>query len=291
MGEQEPRSKAPDLWRAFAKALDKQCAALAYVYTQETDLPSTDGEKELKICAFDAESSLLNDPSKTASGRDASPEERQLVLKHWMSLGSVMGSFSVIVVRNLKNEERMNVFLGLVGQGTPADSSWSYVTSETSENKPFHAAFVRSPWAISHHSTWAFESDMFFDSPPLQVLVSKGDDAILLSVTSLGAEEREVFFESYDERAISEFRVSGIREIKKKKMSVAHVVAGRGLQDNDEFLLQAPCEAIDNVLLDVKTTSTTPHECSMLKLASKPEEAPADFGLNDVYPVVVALET
>lgn len=285
-----PRS-ALENWKAFAKALDKQCAALAYVYTQDTDLPQIESEgKEVKLCSFDANACLLNDPSKTASGRDASPDERQLVLRHWMSLGGILGALNIVVVQNLESAERVTVLLGLLGQGTPTDCSWSYVTSETAVDKRFHAIFVRSPLKISRYSTWAFADGMFFDHAPLQALISTtSHDLFSVSATSLSTDERKVFFDGYDERVVTEFNVSGLKDAKKKKKSAIHVISGRFLEDSQDFLLQAPVEAVDNVLVDVKTLRKTPHECSALKLVSKPEET-ADFGLNDAFPLVLSLE-
>lgn len=285
-----PRS-ALNNWKAFAKALDKQCAALSYVYTQDTDLPQIESEgKEVKLCSFDANACLLNDPSKTASGREASPDERQLVLRHWMSLGGILGAVDVVIVQNLANAERVTVLLGLLGQGTPTDCSWSYVTSETVVDKRFHAIFVRSPLAISKYSTWTFEDGVFFDRPPLQALISTpSNDLFSVSATSLSTDERKVFFDAYDERVVTEFNVSDLNGSKKKKKSAIHVISGRLLEDNRDFLLQAPVEAVDNVLVDVKTLMKTPHECSAIKLVSKPDET-ADFGLNDAFPLVLSLE-
>ena len=46
-------SAASTLWRTLAVGLHKQCAALSYVYTQDTELPVVVAEPErLKICSF-----------------------------------------------------------------------------------------------------------------------------------------------------------------------------------------------------------------------------------------------
>ena len=282
------REDALGSWRAFAKALDKQCAALTYVYTQDTDLPAVDESSEIKICTFDAQVCLLNDPTKTVTGRDATDDERQLVLKHWLSLGSVMGGFDVVVVQNLTTTERMNVFLSLLGQGTSTECSWSYVTSNTVACKRFHAMFVKTPLSIESFSNWTFANDVFFDSPPLQALVKSNDELLLISSTCLSATEKDVFFGCYDQRVAEEFKVH-VNDKKKKQKTASHVICGRGLVDTDTFFVQAPDDSVDNIMLDHKTEKTTFAQCSALKLASKLDDCD-EFGLASVFPVVLSLE-
>ena len=182
---------ASALWRTLAVGLHKQCAALSYVYTQDTELPVVVAEPErLKICSFNALKLRLTDPGKYEDG-SLRPTDKNglltdglLLLQHWQALASIMADFDVIVMQEIPGneklrEERIMVFLTMLTKGTAEGRTWSYVNSIPSAkaggNKECHVAFVKSPLEINKVATWqsaGVAPSILLDYAPLQVLVS-----------------------------------------------------------------------------------------------------------------------
>jgi hypothetical protein len=184
-------SAASALWRTLAVGLHKQCAALAYVYTQDDDLPVVVAEPErLKICSFNALKLRLTDPGKYLDGssrpvtKDGLLTDGLLLLQHWQALASIMAGFDVIVMQEIPGneklrEERIMVFLTMLTKGTAEGRTWSYVNSIPSSkaggNKECHVAFVKSPLTIEKVYTWqsaGVAPSILLDYAPLQILVS-----------------------------------------------------------------------------------------------------------------------
>lgn len=182
---------ASALWRTLAVGMHKQCAALAYVYTQDDDLPVVIAEPErIKICSFNALKLRLTDPGKFADGssrpvtKDGLLTDGLLLLQHWQALASIMAGFDVIVMQEIPGheklrEERIMVFLTMLSKGTAEGREWTYVNSVPSGkaggNKECHVAFVKSPMTIEKVYTWqsaGVAPSILLDYAPLQVLVS-----------------------------------------------------------------------------------------------------------------------
>ena len=182
---------ASALWRTLAVGMHKQCAALQYVYTQDTDLPVVIAEPErLKICSFNALKLRLTDPGKFEDGssrpvtKDGLLTDGLLLLQHWQALASIMAGFDVVVMQEIPGneklrEERISVFLTMLVKGTAEGRTWSYVHSVPSGkaggNKECHVAFVKSPLTIEKVYTWqsaGVAPSILLDYAPLQVLIS-----------------------------------------------------------------------------------------------------------------------
>jgi len=184
-------SAASALWRTLAVGLHKQCAALAYVYTQDDDLPVVVAEPErIKVCSFNALKLRLTDPGKFEDGssrpvtKDGLLSDGLLLLQHWQALASIMAGFDVIVMQEIPGneklrEERIMVFLTMLSKGTAEGREWTYVNSVPSGkaggNKECHVAFVKSPLTIEKVYTWqsaGVAPSILLDYAPLQILVS-----------------------------------------------------------------------------------------------------------------------
>lgn len=187
----EKARAASERWHTLAVGMHKQCAALQYVYTQDTDLPVVVAEPErLKICSFNALKLRLTDPGKFEDGSLRPTDENgllsdgMLLLQHWQALASIMGNFDVILMQEIPGneklrEERIMVFLTMLSKGTAEGRTWSYVHSipsgKAGGNKECHAAFVRSPLVIEKVHSWqsaGVAPTILLDYAPLQILVS-----------------------------------------------------------------------------------------------------------------------
>lgn len=182
---------ASALWRTLAVGLHKQCAALAYVYTQDDELPVVVAEAEaLRICSFNALKLRLSDPGKFTDG-SLRPSDKNgllsdglLLMQHWQALASIMAGFDVVVMQEIPGneklrEERVMVFLTMLSKGTAEGRTWSYVhsvpSSKAGGNRECHVAFVKSPLTIEKVHTWqsaGVAPSVLLDYAPLQVLVS-----------------------------------------------------------------------------------------------------------------------
>lgn len=182
---------ASERWHTLAAGLHKQCAALQYVYTQDTELPEVVADPErLRICSFNALKLRLTDPGKYEDG-SLRPTDKNglltdglLLLQHWQALASIMANFDVIVLQEIPGneklrEQRIMVFLTMLSKGTAEGRTWSYVNSIPSAkaggNKECHVAFVRSPLVIEKVHSWqsaGVAPSILLDYAPLQILVS-----------------------------------------------------------------------------------------------------------------------
>ncbi len=179
------------LWHTLAVGLHKQCAALQYVHTQDTDLPQPlQIPEQLKICSFNALKLRLTDPAHYADGsarpttKDGLLEDGLLLMQHWQALASIMAGFDVIVMQEIPGsddlrEQRIAIFLTMLSKGTAEGRVWSHVHSMPSGKaggkKECHVAFVKSPLTIEKVQTWqsaGVAPAVLLDYAPLQVLVS-----------------------------------------------------------------------------------------------------------------------
>ncbi len=66
---EERLRQAADRWRLMSYGLNKQCAALSFVYTQDDDLPSPVlAPRRIKICSFNAYKLRLSNPKRKPDG-------------------------------------------------------------------------------------------------------------------------------------------------------------------------------------------------------------------------------
>ena len=254
---------ASALWRTLALGLNKQCAALSYVYTQDEELPMVVAEPErLKICSFNALKLRLSDPGNFLDG-SARPTDKNgllsdglLLLQHWQALASIMAGFDVIVMQEIPSneklrEERIMVFLTMLSKGTAEGRTWTYVNSVPSGkaggNKECHVAFVKSPLTIEKVYTWqsaGVAPSILLDYAPLQVLISDPNRPnFKLCLTSVHlppakpaerARQRDTqlkaILKGYWDHVRAEWNLArtskGAKDAGKAKEEVVHVLAG-----------------------------------------------------------------
>lgn len=193
-GKDDKLKTASALWHTLAVGLHKQCAALQYVHTQDTELPQPlQIPEQLKIVSFNALKLRLTDPAHYADGsarpttKDGLLEDGLLLMQHWQALCSIMAGFDVIVMQEIPGneklrEERIAIFLTMLSKGTAEGRSWTYVHSVPSGkaggNKECHVAFVKSPLTVEKVQTWqsaGVAPAVLLDYAPLQVLLSDPD--------------------------------------------------------------------------------------------------------------------
>ncbi len=178
-------------WRALARGLHRQCAAVQFVHVQDNDLPvAVHAPVQLKICSFNALKMRLTDPGKFLDG-SARPTDKNglladgmLLLQHWQALASIMAGFDVVVMQEIPGneklrEERIAVFSTMLANGTTEGREWSCVHSIPSGKaggpKECHVAFVKSPLVIEKVQTWksaGVAPSVLLDYAPLQILVA-----------------------------------------------------------------------------------------------------------------------
>ena len=262
-GKDDKLKTASALWHTLAVGLHKQCAALQYVHTQDTELPQPlQIPEQLKIVSFNALKLRLTDPAHYADGsarpttKDGLLEDGLLLMQHWQALCSIMAGFDVIVMQEIPGneklrEERIAIFLTMLSKGTAEGRSWTHVhsipSSKAGGNKECHVAFVKSPLVIDKVQTWqsaGVAPAVMLDYAPLQVLVSDPNKPdFKLCVTSVHlppanpperARQRDAqlsaLLKNYWDHVRATFNLArtqkGAKDAGKAKEQVFHVIAG-----------------------------------------------------------------
>lgn len=249
-------------WRALARGLHRQCAAVQFVHVQDDELPvAVHAPVQLKICSFNALKMRLTDPGKFLDGSSRPTDKNglladgMLLLQHWQALASIMAGFDVIVLQEIPSseklrEERIAVFSTMLANGTTEGREWSCVHSIPSGKaggpKECHVAFVKSPLVIEKVHTWqsaGVAPSVLLDYAPLQILVSNPERPnFKLCVTSVHlppskpaerARQRDTqlnaILKSYWEHVRAEWNLAHTRKgakDAKKTDEVVHVISG-----------------------------------------------------------------
>ena len=256
---EERLRQAADRWRSVAYGLNKQCAALSFVYTQDDDLPSPVlAPRRVKICSFNAYKLRLSDPKRKPDGTEGEATDGGVLLQHWQALAQIMGGFDVILMQEIPGEkktreERINLFLEMLSRGTEQGLRWSYVHSlpsgvgglSSTSNKEVHAAFVKQPLTIEQVDSWTEADTVVLDYSPLQLLISDprggppgGTQEYLVTSVHLPPSDRakkrddslKAMLRDYPNRARAAFKVAvtdkGAKDARSNREHVIHCIVG-----------------------------------------------------------------